>query len=360
VTDSSFSDLRTRVQRFIGPGAFERDVRAERDALLAELARWQSEHVAPFGRLVSARGGRFDRGPHGWPALPTDVFRFARVAAHPATDDMAVFRTSGTTSGQRGEHALGHVYTYLHAAETMASRCLFPEGKCELLMLAPMTIEASQSSLSFMFEMFEATFATRSTWAWSDGTLDVPRARETLAGARERLGVCATSFALVHLLDALEGARLPLPEGSFVMQTGGFKGRSREVDARTLRERIAGTFAIPEHRVVSEYGMTELSSQLYGDGLVRGALESDGIERLLVPPWVRATPCDPETLRPVAAGQVGVLRLDDLANLDSCCSIQTADLARADGERIVLLGRAPGATPRGCSLATEEALERAR
>jgi hypothetical protein len=68
---------------------------------------------------------------------------------------------------------------------------------------------------------------------------------------------------------------------------------------------------------------------------------------------------DPESLRPVPLGGVGVLRIDDLANVSSCVSIQTADLGRLDGEgRVVLLGRAPGAVPRGCSLAIEEALAR--
>jgi hypothetical protein len=163
----------------------------------------------------------------------------------------------------------------------------------------------------------------------------------------------------VHLLDSLDGAALPLPPGSFVMQTGGFKGRSREIDARTLRRELARTFGLRDHEVVSEYGMTELSSQLYGDGLLRGRLEPDGDERLIAPPWVRITPVDPESLRPVPLGGVGVLRIDDLANVSSCVSIQTADLGRLDGEgRVVLLGRAPGAVPRGCSLAIEEALAR--
>ncbi len=352
--------LVSRIQRFLSPESFFGDVTAERDALLAELAQWQSQHVEPFRRLVASRSGRFDRGPAFWPAMPTDVFRFARVAAHPETDDATVFRTSGTTSGARGQHALAHLYTYQRAAEVMAAHCLFadlaPGGRRRLLVLAPMTIEAPDSSLSFMLEMFEATFATEATWAWHDGTIDVAAARAELESVQEPLGVCATSFALVHLLDALDGMKIPLPPESFVMQTGGFKGKSREIDARTLRAELARTFALPEHRIVSEYGMTELCSQLYGDGLLRGRLAGDGVERLVAPPWVRVSACDPETLRPVAAGKVGVLRIDDLANIDSCCSIQTADLGRIDGERVILLGRAPGATPRGCSLAVEEAI----
>jgi hypothetical protein len=103
--------------------------------------------------------------------------------------------------------------------------------------------------------------------------------------------------------------------------------------------------------------MTELSSQLYETTLaaaLRG--EHDAPRALWVPGWMRATLVDPETLAPVPAGEVGVLRLDDPANLDSVCAIQTADLARQQAAGIVLLGRAPGAVPRGCSLAIEEAL----
>ena len=354
------NDLRSRIQEFVRPDAFDREVRGQRDALLAELAAWQAEHVPAFGRLVKSRGGRFDAGPDAWPALPTDVFRFTRVAAHDASDDAAVFRTSGTTNGARGEHHFRHLYTYQRAVEVMAARALFVDGKRPLVMLAPMTIDAPDSSLSFMLEMFEATFATEASWAWSDGALDLDAARRALGEAAAPIGVCATSFALVHLLDALDGLRLPLPAGSWVMQTGGFKGKSRTVDVFELRASLAETFELPEHRIVSEYGMTELSSQLYGDALVRGKLATDGVERLMAPPWVRVTPCDPDTLRPVAAGRTGVLRIDDLANVDSCCSIQTADLGRLEGDRVILLGRAPGATPRGCSLAIEEAMGQKR
>ncbi|MFO0682198.1 MAG: acyl-protein synthetase [Sandaracinus sp.] len=349
------TDLRARVQALIAR-AFDEDVRAERDALLAEAAQRQAAQIAPFGRLVATRGGRFDAGPDGWPALPTDVLRFARIAMHPPEQDVVVFRTSGTTSGARGAHALAHLSTTERAAEAMAARALFAEGKRALLMLAPTPREAPESSLSFMLGSFETSFGTTTHWAWHGGEIDLD-AVERAARGDEALGVCATSFALVHLLDRLAGRALPLPAGSFVMQTGGFKGRSREVDAVTLRGELARTFALPAHRVVSEYGMTELSSQLYGDGLVRGALAPDGLERLIAPPWMRVTPCDPESLRPVPEGEVGVLRFDDLANLDACVSIQTADLGRKEGERLVLLGRAPGATPRGCSLAIEEALE---
>jgi hypothetical protein len=65
---------------------------------------------------------------------------------------------------------------------------------------------------------------------------------------------------------------------------------------------------------------------------------------------------DPERLSPVPEGEVGILRIDDLANLDTACAIQTSDLAQRVGDGIELLGRAPGAVPRGCSIAVDAAL----
>lgn len=103
--------------------------------------------------------------------------------------------------------------------------------------------------------------------------------------------------------------------------------------------------------------MTELSSQLYGRSLITGFEETP--ERLWAPPWMRITAVDPVTLMPVPEGEVGILRVDDLANLDSCMSIQTADFGRVFADAsVVLLGRDPTSTPRGCSLAIEEALTR--
>lgn len=322
---------------------------AARDALLEELARHQSAHVEPYRRLLESGAGR---------ALPTDVFRYARVASFPAEHDARVFRTSGTTSGRRGAHALRDLSLYDRAARAAAKHALFPDvERLRLIVLAPRPDDAPDSSLSYMLGRFEQWFGDgEAHWGWRDG-LDLDGVRRALARAVEAGGpvaVLGTSFAFVHLIDALEGARFTLPEGSRVMQTGGFKGRSREVAPEALREGIAGTLGVPETHVVAEYGMTELSSQMY-ERTLRDALEGrSGPRRYWVPGWVRVTAVDPDTLRPVDGE--GVLRIDDCANLDSVSAIQTSDLARVHDDGLVLIGRAPGATPRGCSLAVEEAL----
>src|SRR6185312_140846 len=171
--------------------------------------------------------------------------------------------------------------------------------------------------------------------------------------------VLATSFALVHLLDQAQGVDLMLPARSRVMQTGGFKGRSREVAPDELCAQVATAFGVPEAHVVGEYGMTELGSQLY-EGTLAAALGAPrgGARRGVYapPPWMRVEAVDPETLGPAPAGEVGVARFVDLANVDSVVAVQTADRVRVTSEGVELLGRLPGAAPRGCSIAIDEML----
>jgi hypothetical protein len=167
--------------------------------------------------------------------------------------------------------------------------------------------------------------------------------------------LAGTSFAFVHLLDALGDDTLALPRGSLVMQTGGFKGRSRVVEAGELRASLARVFAVPARAVVAEYGMTELSSQ----GWEAPLFAAGGAHRtFVVPPWMRVEAADLETLAPLPEGAHGVARITDLLNVDSAVVVQTADLVTVRGAEVTLHGRAPGAAPRGCSLAVDELLAR--
>jgi hypothetical protein len=138
------------------------------------------------------------------------------------------------------------------------------------------------------------------------------------------------------------------------MDTGGFKGRSREVTREELYGGLEERLGIHAAWCVDEYGMTELSSQFY-DGVAGSAgPPADRVHR--GPGWVRTVATDPETLRPLPHGSVGVLRHHDLANLHSVAAIQTADLGVTAEDGFRVLGRAAGAGPRGCSLAMEELL----
>lgn len=332
-----------------------------RDLLLRDLLSWQAQHVQPYARLVSARGVDLARAasPADLPALPTDVFRHVRVAAHDASEDRRVFRTSGTTQGLRGVHALRDLGFYDAAAAAAARFALFPDvQRIRIVLLAPPESLAPDSSLSYMLSRFAEWYGGgEPTWAWSDEHgVDAQTLGAALSDAVDRgspVALLGTSFAFVHADEALAQSRFALPAGSRVMQTGGFKGRTREVEPAAMRAMLRDRYGVPESHVVAEYGMTELSSQMYETAL----REPDAPRRLWVPGWVRAVPVDPETLAPVPRGEVGILRIDDAANVDTVCAVQTADMARTVGDGIELLGRAPGAIPRGCSLAVEEILD---
>jgi hypothetical protein len=207
-----------------------------------------------------------------------------------------------------------------------------------------------------MLARFAEWFAAGPTlFALRDGALEVDALGRALRDAERDhapVALLGTSFAFVHAEDALGATRFTLPEGSRIMQTGGYKGRSRELDPAEMRETLSARYGVPVHRIVAEYGMTELSSQLYETTL----REPEAPRRLLAPGWVRVEVVDPETLSPVEGDAVGIVRIDDLANVGSVCAIQTSDLARRVGDGIEVLGRAQGATPRGCSLAIDEAL----
>jgi hypothetical protein len=333
------------------------------DGLACDIARFQAGREPRLVRLYRRAGvepGGLRRASEV-PAVPTDAFKLARVAAHPSELDARVFRTSGTTVGARGEHAFRTLATYDELAIAFGRRMLAPDGGAfRVVVLGPSPEATPDWSLGHMCAIFGEAFGGGASWLLPRDAGGLGPLRRLIEGAHERgerVMLLATSFALVYLIDALGGEGLPLPAGSRVMQTGGYKGKSREVDADELRAELARRFAIDARAVVSEYGMTELSSQAY-EGTLRSLLGLEGgggAGELLAPPWLRVEAVDPATLAPLGPGAEGLARIVDLGNVDSAVAVQTADRVRVDAAgRVRLLGRMPGAQPRGCSLAIEE------
>lgn len=157
------------------------------------------------------------------------------------------------------------------------------------------------------------------------------------------LYVAATAFAMADWLS--DDPVAPLPPHSVVMVTGGFKGRVVSLDEAALHDAVRQR--LRPARLVLEYGMTELSSQLWG---------APG-SPYVAPPWMRVVAVDPQTGVTVPAGSPGQLRFYDLANVDSSVGVETLDCGTVDpdGRTVRLVGRIPQAEARGCSLPTEEA-----
>jgi len=334
--------------------------RSQLEELALEVAAFQFAHVEPVTRLTRARVG--DRAPRSVDeivALPTDVFRLRRVAAHPPLLDTRVFRTSGTSDGvlARGSHAFRTLATYETAALSAGRELLLGGVKpTHVLRLTPSAVELPDSSLSFMVDLFTNDLGIQSRHALDASfRLQMDAAMEALVRAElseEPTIVFGTAFAYKFLLDALDEQRFTLAPESRVMLTGGFKGKSREVPEAELRRALGEVLGVPPSRMIGEYGMTELSSQLYEPRLA-GEAVIDGTYR--PPPWMCVAAADPMTLEILPAGQRGVARFIDLANVDSSLGVQTLDLVEVQPNGDVrLFGRAPGASARGCSLTVEE------
>jgi hypothetical protein len=149
------------------------------------------------------------------------------------------------------------------------------------------------------------------------------------------------------------GARVRLPGSARLMETGGFKGRTRTLPREELHAALADRLGVPPSRIVNQYGMTELGSQFY-DSVLRSP---DAPRRKLRPPWTRVRVVDPATGREAAQGSPGALVIFDLANTGSVLALQTADVGCAFADGFEVLGREPGAEQRGCALAADALLE---
>lgn len=242
-----------------------------------------------------------------------------------------------------------------------------------IICLAPPPEQAPHSSLVHMFACVSAAFGGPGSRflanigadnAWALDTAAAFAALRQAEQAGKPVVMLGTAFMLVHLLDELErrGWSPALPRGSRVMETGGYKGRSRELSKAELHALITARLGVPREFIVCEYGMSELSSQAYdcvaGDGwqvtgeapVVPSRTDHHAPRVFHFPPWCRALVISPETGREVADGETGLLRVFDLANVRSVMAIQTEDLAVRCGEGFELLGRAARAEARGCSL----------
>jgi hypothetical protein len=309
----------------------------EIERMAVELAKWQIRNIPEYGRFASSVA------PKKWldiPAVPTPLFSQVDfcICDHPKV----TYLTSGTSTGARGRHLMPDSQTADIAAKTWF-QSNFPSPPRRCLGLVPDPSQQPESSLGAMIlALFPNTI-----WAFSNHSgVDLEAVITELKDKRTPLFVAATALALADTLDGLKELQRetpPLPAGSIVMITGGFKGHERRLSEQELIDAVRSRFG-PKIKIVHEYGMTELSSQMWdtGDGFV-------------APPWLHVYTVTPATGKPCSGP--GLLRFVDLANYGSCIAIETLDLGIVHGNKVTLLGRLPGSRLRGCSLTAEEAVK---
>ncbi|HEY1489603.1 MAG TPA: long-chain fatty acid--CoA ligase [Verrucomicrobiae bacterium] len=332
------------------------------DALALELFALQCNHNAAYRKICEARRLTPDTVGH-WtqtPAVPATAFKELDLTSLAPHERATVFHSSGTTGQTPSRH--------FHNAESLAvyetsllkwfgqnffANSEFKIQNSELLILTPPPEQAPHSSLVHMIEtvrqissapnpVFVGKTAADGVWV-----LDFEAALAALHSSlvtRHPPILLGTAFSFVHLLDYLAEHHLQfqLPAGSGVMETGGYKNRSRSIPKTELHALIIERLGVARENIICEYGMSELSSQAYAAAGTR----------FQFPPWARVQIISPETGREVGDGETGLIRVFDLANVFSVAAIQTEDLAIRRSDGFELIGRAELAEPRGCSLMT--------
>jgi hypothetical protein len=369
--DFAFDRFIARAEAFIrradDPSAGDNPGAEEFNTLALELFALQFDALPIYRSFCNARGvvpGTVKQ----WneiPALPASAFKDCDVTSLAGEDRGRVFFSSGTSGQARSRHFHNSRSLALYEASLLpwfGRHLKCNEEEVEMVFLAPAPSAAPNSSLVYMFDTiarnagrggFFASVGADGSWIVNRAEVCAALSRFTEAG--RKVALLGPAFSFVHLLDELESEKVSfkLPKGSRVMETGGYKGRSRALTKEELHGRISAGLGVGSNNIVTEYGMSELSSQAY-DGVTGDNGPGSGRRVFKFPPWARAEIISTETGEPVAEGGAGLLRIFDLANARSVAAIETADLAIRRGAGFELAGRAASAEPRGCSLALQE------
>ncbi len=364
------SDARTRalddaflavVADWSAGGAGCDDVRF--DELARETCAYQCERNAPYARYAASLGVDLAHPPATWrhiPAVPASAFKDATLATFEPLAAELVFHTSGTTVQTSGKHYIEHARLYDAALLAGFDRFMLPDRrKLRYLNLVPSPRLRPHSSLGYMLGHVSVLRGDgKAAYFLDDERVDVGgfgRTLETAIAQSQPVCIAGTAFAFLALLQALgtQGRTYVAPEGSRIMETGGFKGRTQRVERGELYARLETTLGVPQYAIVAEYGMTELVSQYYDAPDSRAAQTRIKV----APPWLRTLVVDADG-QEVCDGDIGFLRHVDLGNRSSAVAIDTEDRGYRAQNGIVLLGRTLDAPLRGCSLDAEDLVAR--
>lgn len=299
--------------------------------------QFQAEHNHIYSQFVSGLG--IDPASittvEQIPFLPISFFKNHAVLSS-AEPIQVTFTSSGTTGMITSSHGVTDPLWYEESFRR-AFQLFYGDIKdyCVLALL-PSYLEREGSSLIYMVRDLIEQSQNPDSGFYLYNHDDLYAQLQHQQAKKQPTILFGVTFAL---LDFAEQYHINFPE-LIIMETGGMKGRRKEMIREELHTILCNGFGVPA--IHSEYGMTELLSQAYSKG--QGIFEC--------PPWMRIVTRDtndPLSLTPAA--QTGGINIIDLANINSCCFIATQDLGKVqpDGS-FEVLGRFDNSDIRGCNL----------
>jgi phenylacetate-coenzyme A ligase PaaK-like adenylate-forming protein len=275
------------------------------------------------------------------PFLPIEFFKTAKVFSASIFSKLAAqtFTSSGTTGSEPGKHIVADISLYEKSFRKSFELFYGDINQYCVLALLPSYLEREGSSLIFMVDDLIKQSGNADSGFYLHNIDELASKLKLLKERKQKTILIGVSYALV---DFVEKYQINFP-GLIVMETGGMKGRRKEIVREELHEILSNGFGAD--KIHSEYGMTELLSQAYSKG--------NGIFR--TPPWMKIRIRDindPMTL--LSQNKTGGISVIDLANYYSCSFIASQDLGKLheDGS-FEVLGRFDESDIRGCNLMVE-------
>lgn len=327
------------------------------DDLALEVFRFQAEMNPVYNeylrnlRVNPQTINRIDKIPF----LPIQFFKYHKVISENAPTQM-IFESSGTTERQlTSKHFVSDLPFYEFISHKIFEQFYGHLTDYHILALLPSYLERTNSSLVYMVQSFNyRTFSLESGF-YLNNTHELVEKLQTLTKKQEshrKVLLIGVTFGLLDLAES--GYDLSFlkefSEKLIVMETGGMKGRRKELLREEVHEILTKAFYVD--KIHSEYGMTELLSQGYskGDGIfelpntMRIFLREINDPFKLLPTYRTNYPFTENSSR-------GGINVIDLANIDSCSFIETQDLGQmVDNQTFKVIGRFDNSDVRGCNL----------
>ena len=269
------------------------------------------------------------------PFLPIQFFKSRKVLS--SLDEIQeTFTSSGTTGSSTSKHLVTNINLYKESYLKGFAHFYGNIEEYTVLALLPNYLERQGSSLVFMVADLIKKSKKVESGFYLDNIQELANKLLELNRNGQKILLIGVSFAL---LDLIEMQQFNL-KNTIIMETGGMKGRRKELVREELHTILQNGFGVTE--IHSEYGMTELLSQGYSKG--------NGVFK--TPPWMKILTRDTEDALSInASGKNGGINVIDLANYNSCSFIATQDLGKVyENETFEIIGRFDNSDIRGCNL----------
>jgi phenylacetate-coenzyme A ligase PaaK-like adenylate-forming protein len=326
------------------------------EELALEVFRFQATHNPVYNKYLSLlrvnplKINRLDKIPF----LPIQFFKHHKIVSDNAPTQM-IFESSGTTGDATSKHLVSDLPFYEYVSQKIFEQFYGPLSDFHILALLPSYLERNNSSLVYMVQSFIYHTFSRDSGFYLKNTSELLQKLRQLSKQQNKKKVLliGVTFALLDLAESDEdlSSIKNLKDRLIVMETGGMKGRRKELLREEVHEILTGAFGV--EKIHSEYGMTELLSQGYskGDGIFELPQTMKILLREINDPFKTIS-----TLKTSLHSERGLIRgginVIDLANIDSCCFIETQDLGayNTENQSFSIIGRFDNSDVRGCNL----------